>query len=111
MGAGLLSLGPDPTPSVLLAFDTPDKLQQATLPILSNADCREFWGSKITDVMICAGASGISSCMVLLATLPALTGSPLVRPGGLSPLPRPPYPPALPSAPVKAWTSTIRGPW
>nr|XP_014333260.1 PREDICTED: chymotrypsinogen B isoform X8 [Bos mutus] len=45
------------------AFDTPDKLQQATLPILSNADCREFWGSKITDVMICAGASGISSCM------------------------------------------------
>nr|XP_014333254.1 PREDICTED: chymotrypsinogen B isoform X2 [Bos mutus] len=43
------------------AFDTPDKLQQATLPILSNADCREFWGSKITDVMICAGASGISS--------------------------------------------------
>ena len=73
MGAVLLSLGPDPTPSVLLAFDTPDKLQQATLPILSNADCREFWGSKITDVMICAGASGISSCMVLLATLPALT--------------------------------------
>ncbi|KAF4010538.1 hypothetical protein G4228_002279 [Cervus hanglu yarkandensis] len=45
------------------AFDTPDKLQQATLPILSNADCQEFWGSKITDVMICAGASGISSCM------------------------------------------------
>ncbi|KAI4572025.1 hypothetical protein MJG53_014131 [Ovis ammon polii x Ovis aries] len=45
------------------AFDTPDKLQQATLPILSNADCEEFWGSKITDVMICAGASGISSCM------------------------------------------------
>ncbi|KAB0383893.1 hypothetical protein FD755_005810 [Muntiacus reevesi] len=44
-------------------FDTPDKLQQATLPILSNADCQEFWGSKITDVMICAGASGISSCM------------------------------------------------
>uniref|UniRef100_A0A8C2XX75 Peptidase S1 domain-containing protein n=1 Tax=Capra hircus TaxID=9925 RepID=A0A8C2XX75_CAPHI len=45
------------------SFDTPDKLQQATLPILSNADCKEFWGSKITDVMICAGASGISSCM------------------------------------------------
>uniref|UniRef100_A0A8C6FHG1 Peptidase S1 domain-containing protein n=1 Tax=Moschus moschiferus TaxID=68415 RepID=A0A8C6FHG1_MOSMO len=45
------------------AFNTPDKLQQATLPILSNADCKEFWGSKITDVMICAGASGISSCM------------------------------------------------
>ena len=75
-GAGLLSLGTDPMPSALPAFDTPDKLQQATLPILSNADCQEFWGSKITDVMICAGASGISSCMVQPATLPALTGSP-----------------------------------
>ncbi|KAB0392407.1 hypothetical protein E2I00_020221 [Balaenoptera physalus] len=42
---------------------TPDKLQQATLPILSNADCRKYWGNKITDVMICAGASGVSSCM------------------------------------------------
>ncbi|XP_026975715.1 chymotrypsinogen B-like [Sagmatias obliquidens] len=45
------------------ALKTPDKLQQATLPIVSNADCRKYWGSKITDVMICAGASGISSCM------------------------------------------------
>uniref|UniRef100_A0A667IB57 Chymotrypsinogen 2 n=1 Tax=Lynx canadensis TaxID=61383 RepID=A0A667IB57_LYNCA len=42
---------------------TPDKLQQAALPLLSNADCKKFWGSKITDVMICAGASGVSSCM------------------------------------------------
>lgn len=67
--------GPDPTPSVLPALKTPDKLQQATLPIVSNADCRKYWGSKITDVMICAGASGISSCMVRpgSATLPALT--------------------------------------
>ncbi|XP_029782203.1 chymotrypsinogen B isoform X1 [Suricata suricatta] len=45
------------------ANKTPDKLQQAALPLLSNADCRKFWGSKITDVMICAGASGVSSCM------------------------------------------------
>ncbi|XP_067574515.1 chymotrypsinogen B-like [Pseudorca crassidens] len=45
------------------AHKIPDKLQQATLPILSNADCKKYWGSKITDVMICAGASGISSCM------------------------------------------------
>ncbi|XP_077746732.1 chymotrypsinogen B-like [Canis aureus] len=42
---------------------TPDKLQQAALPLLSNAECKKFWGSKITDVMICAGASGVSSCM------------------------------------------------
>ncbi|CAO2610037.1 Chymotrypsinogen B, partial [Lemmus lemmus] len=45
------------------ASKTPDKLQQATLPIVSAADCKSFWGSKITDVMICAGASGVSSCM------------------------------------------------
>ncbi|XP_073652883.1 chymotrypsinogen B [Tursiops truncatus] len=45
------------------ALKTPDKLQQATLPILSNADCKKYWGRKITDVMICAGASGVSSCM------------------------------------------------
>ncbi|XP_054934898.1 chymotrypsinogen B [Physeter macrocephalus] len=45
------------------ALKTPDKLQQATLPVMSNADCKQYWGSKITDVMICAGASGISSCM------------------------------------------------
>lgn len=67
--------GPDRTPSVLPALKTPDKLQQATLPIVSNADCRKYWGSKITDVMICVGASGVSSCMVRpgSATLPALT--------------------------------------
>ena len=67
--------GPDPMPSVLAALETPDKLQQATLPIVSNADCRKYWGSKVTDMMICAGASGISSCMVRpgSATLPALT--------------------------------------
>ncbi|XP_032342657.1 chymotrypsinogen B isoform X2 [Camelus ferus] len=45
------------------AIKTPDKLQQATLPLLSNGDCKKYWGSKITDVMICAGASGVSSCM------------------------------------------------
>ncbi|XP_055477605.1 chymotrypsinogen B2 [Psammomys obesus] len=45
------------------AAKTPDKLQQAALPIVSTAECKQFWGSKITDVMICAGASGVSSCM------------------------------------------------
>lgn len=56
--------GPDPKPSIPPAIKTPDKLQQATLPLLSNGDCKKYWGSKITDVMICAGASGVSSCMV-----------------------------------------------
>ncbi|XP_010381273.2 chymotrypsinogen B2 [Rhinopithecus roxellana] len=41
----------------------PDKLQQAALPLLSNAECKKFWGSEITNEMICAGASGVSSCM------------------------------------------------
>ncbi|EAW95661.1 chymotrypsinogen B2 [Homo sapiens] len=45
------------------ANKTPDKLQQAALPLLSNAECKKSWGRRITDVMICAGASGVSSCM------------------------------------------------
>ncbi|XP_006860225.1 PREDICTED: chymotrypsinogen 2-like [Chrysochloris asiatica] len=43
--------------------NTPERLQQATLPLLSNAECQKYWGSKITDLMVCAGASGVSSCM------------------------------------------------
>nr|XP_031313925.1 chymotrypsinogen B isoform X1 [Camelus dromedarius] len=58
------------------AIKTPDKLQQATLPLLSNGDCKKYWGSKITDVMICAGASGISSCMAAgTPATPAFSGS------------------------------------
>ncbi|XP_012868307.1 PREDICTED: chymotrypsinogen B [Dipodomys ordii] len=45
------------------ATKTPEKLQQATLPLLSTAECKKFWGAKIKDSMICAGASGVSSCM------------------------------------------------
>ncbi|XP_012582793.1 PREDICTED: chymotrypsinogen 2-like [Condylura cristata] len=43
--------------------NTPNKLQQAALPLLSNAECQKYWDSKITDLMVCAGASGVSSCM------------------------------------------------
>uniref|UniRef100_A0A452UFJ7 Chymotrypsinogen B-like n=1 Tax=Ursus maritimus TaxID=29073 RepID=A0A452UFJ7_URSMA len=43
--------------------ECPCRLQQAALPLLSNAECKQFWGSKITDVMVCAGANGVSSCM------------------------------------------------
>lgn len=46
------------------APDTPSLLQQAALPLLTNENCRQYWGSKITNLMICAGASGASSCMV-----------------------------------------------
>uniref|UniRef100_G1U7Y9 Chymotrypsinogen B n=1 Tax=Oryctolagus cuniculus TaxID=9986 RepID=G1U7Y9_RABIT len=45
------------------ANTTPEKLQQAALPLLSNADCQKYWGTKITSVMICAGANGVSSCI------------------------------------------------
>lgn len=44
------------------ATTTPDKLQQAVLPLVSKADCQKYWGTRITDVMICAGANGVSSC-------------------------------------------------
>lgn len=62
--------------------NTPDKLQQAALPLLSNTSCKKFWGNKITDLMVCAGASGVSSCMVwppglaLYPSLPALQQEP-----------------------------------
>ncbi|XP_072135244.1 chymotrypsinogen 2-like [Mobula birostris] len=43
--------------------ERPNQLQQAALPLLSNVNCRNYWGSSVTDVMICAGAAGASSCM------------------------------------------------
>ncbi|XP_051883967.1 chymotrypsin B-like [Pristis pectinata] len=45
------------------AFGTPCILQQTSLPLLSNRQCEQYWGNMISDVMICAGASGASSCM------------------------------------------------
>ncbi|XP_062923498.1 chymotrypsin B-like [Mobula hypostoma] len=45
------------------AFFTPCTLQQTALPLLSNPECEQFWGNKIDDTMICAGAAGASSCM------------------------------------------------
>ncbi|XP_039577232.1 chymotrypsinogen 2-like [Passer montanus] len=45
------------------ASHTPAVLQQVALPLLTNAQCKEFWGFRIRDVMVCAGADGASSCM------------------------------------------------
>nr|CAB43766.1 chymotrypsin B precursor [Gadus morhua] len=43
---------------------TPNKLQQAALPLMSNEECSQTWGNNmISDVMICAGAAGATSCM------------------------------------------------
>ncbi|KAI2656420.1 Chymotrypsin-like protease CTRL-1 [Labeo rohita] len=41
----------------------PRFLHEATVPIVSQAQCKQIWGrTLITDAMICAGASGASSC-------------------------------------------------
>uniref|UniRef100_A0AAV2LS97 chymotrypsin n=1 Tax=Knipowitschia caucasica TaxID=637954 RepID=A0AAV2LS97_KNICA len=45
------------------APSTPNKLQQAALPLLSNDQCKKHWGSQISGVMICAGGAGATSCM------------------------------------------------
>nr|XP_033798739.1 chymotrypsin-like protease CTRL-1 [Geotrypetes seraphini] len=41
---------------------TPAKLQQVALPLVTVDDCKKYWGSRITDVMICGGSAGASSC-------------------------------------------------
>ncbi|XP_004690245.1 PREDICTED: chymotrypsinogen B-like [Condylura cristata] len=47
------------------------KLQQATLPLLSNAECVKSWGNDITHLTVCAGANGVTACT-------GDSGSPLV---------------------------------
>ncbi|XP_037374001.1 chymotrypsinogen 2-like [Talpa occidentalis] len=37
-------------------------LQQATLPLLSNAECENIWEKGFPDIMVCAGAKGVTSC-------------------------------------------------
>ncbi|XP_062322651.1 chymotrypsin-like protease CTRL-1 [Osmerus eperlanus] len=42
---------------------SPSILQQVALPLLTPAQCKQYWGqNRISDAMICAGASGVSSC-------------------------------------------------
>ncbi|PNJ61381.1 LOW QUALITY PROTEIN: CTRL isoform 6, partial [Pongo abelii] len=41
---------------------TPARLQQVALPLVTVNQCRQYWGSSITDSMICAGGAGASSC-------------------------------------------------
>ncbi|XP_078068133.1 chymotrypsin-like protease CTRL-1 [Mustelus asterias] len=38
------------------------KLMQTNIPIIDPQTCRQYWGNQISDIMICAGASGSSSC-------------------------------------------------
>lgn len=49
----------------LLCLASPRFLQQTALPLLTPTQCKQYWGYyRITDAMICAGASGVSSCQV-----------------------------------------------
>ena len=88
VAAAVLALMPPRSPA---ASQTPAVLQQVALPLLTNAQCKQFWGFRIADVMVCAGADGASSCMV----------------GAPSP-PVPPVPPAPPS-PAPALTRCPQG--
>uniref|UniRef100_A0A8B9F808 Peptidase S1 domain-containing protein n=1 Tax=Amazona collaria TaxID=241587 RepID=A0A8B9F808_9PSIT len=54
-----------------------ESLQQVSLPLISSSKCAEYWGSKITSSMVCAGGVGASSCQ-------GDSGGPLVyQDGGL----------------------------
>lgn len=48
---------------------TPARLQQVALPLVTVNQCRQYWGSRITDSMICAGGAGASSCQVSISIL------------------------------------------
>ncbi|NXL91740.1 CTRL protease, partial [Alectura lathami] len=39
-----------------------ERLQQVTLPLISESQCKQYWGSSITSSMLCAGGAGASSC-------------------------------------------------
>ncbi|XP_068267451.1 chymotrypsin-like protease CTRL-1 isoform X1 [Nyctibius grandis] len=38
------------------------RLQQVTLPLISQSQCTQYWGTRITSSMLCAGGAGASSC-------------------------------------------------
>ncbi|NXV75167.1 CTRL protease, partial [Atlantisia rogersi] len=38
------------------------RLQQVTLPLISQSQCMQYWGNRITNAMLCAGGAGASSC-------------------------------------------------
>lgn len=59
---------------------TPARLQQVALPLVTVSQCQRYWGSRITDAMICAGGSGASSCQVSIGTPTCSLHCPLAPP-------------------------------
>ncbi|NXB02417.1 CTRL protease, partial [Cnemophilus loriae] len=37
-------------------------LQQVTVPLISQSQCMQYWGNRITSAMICAAGAGATSC-------------------------------------------------
>ncbi|NWX18613.1 CTRL protease, partial [Aegotheles bennettii] len=50
------------------------RLQQVTVPLISQSQCMQYWGNRITSSMLCAGGVGASSCQ-------GDSGGPLVAQG------------------------------
>ncbi|KFP01984.1 Chymotrypsin-like protease CTRL-1, partial [Calypte anna] len=38
------------------------RLQQVVVPLISQSQCKQYWGNRITSSMLCAGGIGASSC-------------------------------------------------
>lgn len=54
-----------------MCLASPRFLQQTALPLLTPTQCKQYWGyNRISDAMICAGASGVSSCQVTTMFVP-----------------------------------------
>ncbi|NXF98606.1 CTRL protease, partial [Eubucco bourcierii] len=53
------------------------RLQQVTLPLISQSQCMQYWGNRITSKMLCAGGVGATSCQ-------GDSGGPLVTRNGNS---------------------------
>ncbi|XP_078497468.1 chymotrypsinogen B-like [Lissotriton helveticus] len=45
------------------SLSSPNKLQQAVVPLVLHLDCEMHYGSTLTDTMVCAGGAGSSACM------------------------------------------------
>ncbi|XP_029464718.1 chymotrypsinogen B-like [Rhinatrema bivittatum] len=46
----------------LNSYESAVRLQQVSLPLVSEEDCKAQWGDTVNESMICGGAAGASSC-------------------------------------------------